>query len=465
MHMTDHKETSKTNAAAGLVLPPEWEATATGMRSLDGQHVIEGFHAGSDPRGERLLVVLLDGNGEVTAEPITEDLHSQLVLAARRAGIARMDGAALGNFAEDLYVEMRSISDTAREEFYSRLAGGDLYELLSGAGGGIGPRHPHNVAAIMREGPRPKPMLVDDWLVATELHWIAAEPSAGKTWFGLWLAYRVIAKGGTVVWTDEELGDDTVAERLLALGANPDLIEERFVYLPFPGWDADAADVARWEALVKNARPALTVIDTATDALAEAGLDENSGVEVTQWVKAYCEPPRRVGSAVLVLDHTVKAGLSSSRGYAVGSRAKKAKAKVQFSLEKVRGTDFDSDLLGQVEVKRTKLGVNGAIPLKRTFEVGGDGAGHFLIKELDPAMAAAPAAAKKADKAADLRDRIEEVIREKGPLTTSQVKDMVTGRASAITNALAELAESDLHPIDASAKSRSTVYTWTGESD
>ena len=83
------------------------------------------------------------------------------------------------------------------------------------------------------------------------------------------------------------------------------------------------------------------MIDTATDALANSGVDEISGVEVTGWIKLYCEAPRRVGAGVLeVLDHIVKSG--NSRGYAIGSRAKKAKAKVMYEIEGVKKFDPDS---------------------------------------------------------------------------------------------------------------------------
>lgn len=274
------------------------------------------------------------------------------------------------------------------------------------------------------------------------------------------MAWQVIENGGVVVWADEELGDDTFAERLLALGADPDRIERQFVYLPYPGWDADPADVQRWGKLVKAARPALTVIDTATDALAEAGLDENSGIEVTQWVKCYCEPPRRIGSAVLVLDHVVKTG--NGNGYAIGSRAKKAKTKVQFSLKKK--DDFNAAKIGTVEVELTKLGVNGQIPEKRTFEVGGDGDGRFTISEANAAQAAAASGVlSKVEREADLRERLMKVIREQGPISTGQIKSLVTGNAKAKTDALAELAESPIWPVHAEPKGNSVVYTWTGE--
>jgi AAA domain-containing protein len=440
-----------------ITLPDGWEETAEGMRTEDGEHEVTGFVAGCDPFGEHLILSFADGSPNIE-ERVAGDLHGQLAVCLRLAKL-EADGGAVAQLATDLQIAVRSADESARESFYLKLAGGDLYKLLHQ---GIGPRHPWNVASVMRYGPKPRPMLLDEWLVAAELHWIAAEPGAGKTWFGLWLAWRVMAEGGIVVWSDEEVGVDTLAERLIALGANPGIVESNLIYFPYPGWQADSEDVERWNAVMKDARPSLVVIDTATDALAEAGMDENSGVEVTAWVKHYCEPPRQVGAAVLVLDHVVKAGVGASRSYAVGSRAKKAKAKVQYQFDTV--SDYDPDSTGIVDVTLTKNGLGASIPKARTFKVGGDGEGCFLIEPAPPLeVANASGKPDKAEKRAGIRDRCEGVIREQGPISTGQIKSQVTGGAQAITEALAELAEGGLYAVAARKDGKSTVYEWTGD--
>jgi hypothetical protein len=310
-------------------------------------------------------------------------------------------------------------------------------------------------------------MLLDDWLVAAELHWIAAEPAAGKTWLGLWLTWRVIREGGIVVWTDEELGVDTVAERLLALGADPDLIESNLVYLEYPGWQAERGDVNAWVALMKAARPSLVVIDTATDALAEAGVDENSGAAVTGWVKSYCEPPRRVGAAVMVLDHVPKADQGARSGYAVGSRAKKAKAKMQYSLAKKQ--DFTADGIGLVQVTLDKNSFGLPIATTRSFKIGGD-EGRFVIEPAsltevaDADGAFDDPAEKAAAKMAKLRQDISSVVREHGPLGVTAIRDRVKGGSNTQkSEALAELVADEESSIEAQGTDARPRYAWVGD--
>src|SRR3989442_491194 len=112
--------------------------------------------------------------------------------------------------------------------------------------------------------------------------------------------------------------------------------------------------------------PALVVYDTATDMLSAAGLDENSGKDVTQWVKAYPEQARRLGIAQIVCDHTAKGGDT-----AVGSRAKRAKAKVQYHLK--AGDRGDENTVGTLTVTLTKNTPGNHLPAERLFRIGGDG--------------------------------------------------------------------------------------------
>ena len=434
-----------------------WERTATGLRSTDGEHTVDGVVVGCDPVGERFLIAPAEGGDPVGYRIVPSELPAQLAVALRTAR-AEVESKAFDRLASDLLDTARATSEQAQEDFYSTLIGGRLYELL--AGDGIGPRHPENVASVMRLGPQPRAMLLDDWLVAAELHWVAAEPAAGKTWLGLWLAWRVIREGGIVVWTDEELGVDTVAERLLALGATPDLIEHGLVYLEYPGWQAKRGDVNAWVALVKAARPSLVVIDTATDALAEAGVDENSGADVTKWVKAYCEPPRRVGAAVLVLDHVTKADKGARSGYAVGSRAKKAKAKVQYSLTKKE--DFTAEEMGLVRVTLDKNSFGLPIDVTRSFKIGGDD-GRFVIEPASLADAADADGAFEGDPAVALTERLIAAVRDHGPISATELRQRVGGNAARVKDALAVLVQDSAQPVEVAVKGRSKTYSWTGE--
>src|SRR5579884_3014858 len=167
----------------------------------------------------------------------------------------------------------------AREEKHAKLVS------QWGLDGLESPLVPIPIADLLREGIEPIPMLLDDWLYEGELHWIYAEAEAWKTWVALILALDVMAQGKRVVWFDEEVGQVMLVQRLQALGADPDVIEAKFAYFPFPDLqiregNQQHIDVARHKDLLQAIKPALVVYDTATDFLAAAGLDENSGREV-----------------------------------------------------------------------------------------------------------------------------------------------------------------------------------------
>lgn len=341
----------------------------------------------------------------------------------------------------------------AQEADRSAVVGGALYEYL-----GEHERQAVNVARIMREGVPPVEMALPGWLVAGELHWLFGDAESAKTWLALRLALDVMEAGGVVAWFDEELGEAVIAERLLTLGAEPEVVELRFAYFPFPSWQMTEADRTEHLELLRALRRAglwLAVYDTATDMLAEADLDENSGVDVTRWVKAYPEQARQLGAAQLVLDHTGH----GEKHRAVGSRAKRSKAKVQLLMElKER---FDRNRLGAVSVTLKKNTRGADIPALRRFQVGGDGDG-FVWQEVtfDPQQAAA------AQATFELERRIAEVVREHGTVSQRQLENLVPGRGADVREAAKRMAASGLHDIAAAPGKRGAiVYTFTGPDD
>jgi hypothetical protein len=325
-----------------------------------------------------------------------------------------------------------------------------------------------NVAAIMQDSPPPPPMLLPHWLAAGVVHWLYSDAEAGKTWLALWWAGQVMAEGGTVVWLDEELGREEIARRLLALEVAHSAVAKRFVFYDFAGWGA-SADLPEWRDLLDRTRPALVVIDTATDALVNADLDENSGPDVTRWVKAFCEPATRLGAATAVLDHTGRADATRPGRHAVGSRAKRAKAKVQYSMRVRAG--YGPSTLGKVEVTRTKNTIGAEIPARtRTMQLGGDGNGGFVIREQAPGTGLDFTADGESSAPRSVGLMMNRVLRALEahpgqPLTTNQVKALVTGKGTVIAQALAALHESDLYPnVTATPGPRgSTQYMYTAD--
>lgn len=326
------------------------------------------------------------------------------------------------------------------------------------AGGAFGKdwkftREPDNVGRAMREGVPPPAMLIDEWLVQGVLHWLYADAEAGKTWLALIWAVEVLRQGRAVVWIDEEIGVREIAGRLNALGADPDAVERLFVYYSAPGYrmrgEGGQADIVEWRRTLREVRPALVVMDTATDMLSQADMDEDKGKDITAWVAAYCDPAREVEATTVVLDHTGKGGAIGK--HAVGSRGKRAKAKVQYGMKTVRG--YDRNRIGRVWIDLTKNTLGAEIPPgKRTFECGGE-AGRFIWRE----AGAEPGGDGYGSELRMHHDIMQALA--VGPLNTSQIKAQVTGKSQSISDALAEMASpSSLWPVKATPKGSSTVY-------
>jgi hypothetical protein len=350
--------------------------------------------------------------------------------------------------------EREERAESERVDFYTTIADGDLFVHLE-----HGPGRPTvaNVAAVMRHGSKPPTMTVPGWIVQQELHWVASEPEAGKTMLALRLAIAVMADGGRVAYFDEELGDEVIAERLTALGADPDVVERQFVYAPFPGWQTTDADEAAHADFLRALKPALVVYDTATDMLAEAGLEENSGVDVTRWVKSYPEQARRVGAAQLVLDHVGH----GAKDRAVGSRAKRAKAKVGYTIELIK--PFDAATVGHVHITRTKNTRGADIPVDRDYAIGGT---PFMWEALPVTPGTLHGRTRGAAKmAAESRAR-ERVLKvcptsREAAITKTKLRELAGGNATVTGNAIDELtALEHIHSYDHPDTGR--VVYWQG---
>jgi hypothetical protein len=133
-----------------------------------------------------------------------------------------------------------------------------------------------------------------------------------------------------------------------------------------------------WEEALADEKPALVVFDSFADMLANSDLDENNAVDVTSWIKGFCDPVKRSGGAVLILDHVTKGeGAGTS---ARGSGAKVAKMDVAWGLK--RDKAFDRECTGLIALSRSK-DRNGSMPSKHEFMVGGDGTGKLIFSPED----------------------------------------------------------------------------------
>jgi hypothetical protein len=227
-----------------------------------------------------------------------------------------------------------------------------------------------NLGETMRNGIDPPKQLIPNLLYEKGIHSLYSPAGTGKTIIALWCAVQAMERGLHVIYCDEENGSDTIAELLQCYGADPNDVDTYLHYAEFPHLTSNEA--IRWERTLQIVRPSFVAFDSFADMLALEGSDENSSVHVTSWIKHFAEPVRRLGGAVLILDHINRA--NSGRG-ARGSTAKLAKVDVAWKLE---GKQFDRQTTAELTIKRDKDRM-GCLPKKRTFIVGGDGKGNLIF--------------------------------------------------------------------------------------
>ena len=152
-------------------------------------------------------------------------------------------------------------------------------------------------------------------------HSVAGESEALKTWFALHLARQELTAGNAVCVLDFEDDEHSVTRRLLDLGATPDQLSDRFLYVrpEEPLTDRHRGTLA--DALT-DVVPTLVVLDGVTEAMTLHGLNPLDNADVAKFGRLL---PRSIadltGAAILSLDHVTKA--SESRGrYAIGAAHK-----------------------------------------------------------------------------------------------------------------------------------------------
>jgi hypothetical protein len=184
-------------------------------------------------------------------------------------------------------------------------------------------------------------------------HWVSAEPEALKTWFGCLACAEQLAAGHAALYVDFEASAAEIVGRLRALGVEPDVIRERFIYIrpdePLVGGAVAALDAA----LVR--KPTLTVIDGVTEAFAVQGLSPLDNSEVADWLEILPRRILRAGGASLALDHVVKDKEQRGR-YAIGAQHKLAGVDVAYTFEVVEPFGRGRDGVVTVKVQKDRPG-------------------------------------------------------------------------------------------------------------
>ena len=155
-------------------------------------------------------------------------------------------------------------------------------------------------------------------------HSFHGESESGKSLIVQAECVRLIGEGQRVLYIDFESDEQSVVDRLLGLGADPQGVADHFSYVrPEVSPMASEAERAAWEAVLAT-EYALVVIDGITDALTVFGKGSLDNDDIAAWSR---EVPRaiadRTGAAVVLIDHVVKNKANQGR-FAIGGQAKLA---------------------------------------------------------------------------------------------------------------------------------------------
>lgn len=154
------------------------------------------------------------------------------------------------------------------------------------------------------------------------VHSISGEPGSLKTFVALLAVVQELEAGNNATMIDFEDRAESVAARLLQLGANPEHLRDpiRWRYIR-PDVALDAGGTARLDTAVADCT--ITIIDGVTEVMNLHGMSINDNDDVARYVQML---PRRIadhGPAVLQIDHVTKD--SDTRGrYAIGGQHKLA---------------------------------------------------------------------------------------------------------------------------------------------
>jgi hypothetical protein len=128
---------------------------------------------------------------------------------------------------------------------------------------------------VIQQGIKPPEELVQGILLKGKVHQVFAAPGCGKSWLALWLTKKLINEGKHVLYLDTENGPNIIADRLKALGVDPEKLDEYLHYHPSPNLPMTTEGVKAYVSLLEEINPVLVVFDSWVNFLSGAGLDEN----------------------------------------------------------------------------------------------------------------------------------------------------------------------------------------------
>ena len=353
---------------------------------------------------------------------------------------------------------LRTVSDRLEEDY-----GLDVIEAfdvakaslgrvsgVEGAHGGLLAKRVQ-VGAKIREGIPPVTYLpgalAHRMVYAAGVTGLTGHPESGKSSLACRLALDAMAAGKRVVYLDWENGWQDLGRRFEDLGAGAELLDERMVYVPFPG----PPDWGEYAKVADAFEDALWVFDSTRGLLGSLGIKENDASEVGQAMNALVEFVVGRELPALLIDHVTKSEDGTS-GYARGSGDKLAAVQAQWYVKKVR--DFSELEVGEIELKKWKAR-SGRLAARHRFAVG-DGQGALTFNRLDAALSPEG----KVDAAIIEFLRLEHSRTPGCDFSLRQIEeaDEVSGTATKVRARVKALADLEAQPVKAVEVGGSTRY-------
>lgn len=269
-------------------------------------------------------------------------------------------------------------------------------------------------------------------------HVILSETEGGKTWMALAAALDEMRAGHHVVYLDFEDDEGAIAGRLLTMGADRDLIAERFHYLRPDQRLGTGINLDDLHRTLSDHRPTLGILDGITEAMTLHGLDPLDNAAAATFRRMLPCRITEAGAASVNLDHVTKSREGRGR-YAIGAVHKiNALGGASYLLE--NRTPFGIGITGKSTLKITKdrpgqlrkhgLPSSGGMHWYGDLVIDSRG-DDFAEVSIEP-----PAAAGEDFRPTVLMERIAVALDRHGPLAQRRIIAAVSGKTDAIRVAL-----------------------------
>jgi len=180
---------------------------------------------------------------------------------------------------------------------------------------------------------------------------LSGEPEAAKGWVVLAGCKEQMDLGEFCLYLDFEDAAPGVVERLRALGATDEQIQNQFAYVR-----PDTAATVEAVSNLPGIGTSLIVVDGITEAMSIQGLNLNDNKDVAAFVHLLPRPLSKMGGAVVLIDHVTKDRAGRGRG-PIGAQHKLAGIDgASYAVEMIRPFGRGMSGLSRLKVEKDRPG-------------------------------------------------------------------------------------------------------------